>query len=282
MVGAPLDRRARGWVTVLVMSEAQPAPSEPPRPIQGEPWYVTAFQDDYRAVYAHRDLPAARREVAWIAEHPLAGVRGRVLDLCCGFGRHSLALTERGCSVVGMDLSFDLLRAARELPRGAESLTGRLARGDMRRLPYQGGVFGAVVNLFTSFGYLGEAADAEVLDEVARVLAPGGVFVMDLMNPAAVRAGVVPHSREERGGVVLEGRRALADDGRRITKEVRLTLADGAVRTWREDVRMYEPGELDSLLRARGLDVLERRGDLAGGSFGRDALRQVVIARRAL
>jgi SAM-dependent methyltransferase len=268
------------------MPEAEPAPNDTPSQSQShgsmEPWYVTAFQDSYRTVYAHRDLASARREVAWIAEHPLAGVRGRVLDLCCGFGRHSLALAERGFSVVGMDLSFDLLRVARELPGGGEALAGRLARGDMRRLPYRRGAFGGVVNLFTSFGYLGDAADAEVLDEVARVLAPGGVFVMDLMNPASVRAGLVPHSREERAGVVLEGRRALADGGRRITKEVRITLEDGAVRTWREEVRMYEPEELDRLLGARGLEVQGRRGDLVGGPFCVEALRQVVIARRSL
>lgn len=268
-----------------------------------EPWYVTAFQDDYRAVYAHRDVPSARREVAWLAEHvlgpylgqlrgrpfgPTSGDRdARILDLCCGFGRHSLALTERGFRVFGMDLSFDLLRASRDLASDGESsdrrpLRGRVARGDMRRLPYRADAFAAVVNLFTSFGYLGDAGDRAVLDEVARVLAPQGVLVMDLMNPAAVRAGLVPRSREERDGVVLEGRRALADDGRRITKEVRLTLADGAVRAWREDVRMYEADELDALLAARGLATFDRRGDFAGGAYGPAALRQIVLARRAL
>ena len=55
----------------------------------------------------------------------------------------------------------------------------------------------------------------------------------------------------------------------------------GAVRAWREDVRMYEPDELDRLLGARGLAVLRRAGDFAGGAFERDAPRQIVIARRA-
>ncbi|MEZ6015167.1 MAG: class I SAM-dependent methyltransferase [Planctomycetota bacterium] len=260
------------------MSASNPPESPPAQ----EPWYVTAFQDDYRAVYSHRDVPSARREVAWVAAGPLAGVDGRVLDLCCGFGRHSLALSERGFRVFGMDLSFDLLRAARDLPDGPARLGGRLARGDMSRLPYRAGAFSAVVNLFTSFGYLGDELDARVLDEVARVLAPGGVLVMDLMNPASVRAGLVPRSREERDGAVLEGVRALADGGRRITKEVRLRLANGVERTWREDVRMYEPAELDALLAARGLEVSGRNGDLAGGAFGPEALRQVVTARRSL
>lgn len=250
--------------------------------MSAEPWYVTAFQDDYRAVYAHRDVPSARREVAWLAAGPLVGVRGLALDLCCGFGRHSLALAERGLRVVGMDLSHDLLRAAMQLEGGPARLGGRLARGDMRRLPFRAEAFDAVVNLFTSFGYLGDEGDAAALGEVARVLAPGGVLVMDLMNPAHVRASLAPHTREERAGVVLEGTRALGEGGRRVTKDVRVTFPSGVVRTWREDVRMYAPDELDRLLRARGLVVTARHGDLAGGPFGDTSLRQVVLARRGV
>ena len=56
-------------------------------------WFEEAFRDDYRAVYPHRDLEAARPEVRWLVER---GARGRTLDLCCGFGRHTLLLRESG------------------------------------------------------------------------------------------------------------------------------------------------------------------------------------------
>lgn len=247
------------------------------------PWYVEAFRSDYRDVYAHRDLPSAREEVRWLAGDVLAAVEGPVLDDCCGFGRHSVALAERGFRVVGIDLSNDLLRAARQLE--AESphavrLRGRLAQADMRALPFGDGVFGAVVNLFTSFGYLGDEGDGRALGEMARVLAPGGVLVMDLMNPEAVRRGLVPRSREERAGAVLEAERRLEDGGRRVVKEVRLTLAGGERRSWTERVRMFEPGELDARLRDLGLTVLRRAGDFSGRPFDpADATRQIVVAR---
>lgn len=257
-------------------------PTEAGRGADARPWYVEAFRSEYRAVYAHRDLAAARSEVEWIADEVLAGVAGPVLDLCCGFGRHSLALAERGFRVAGIDLSAELLRASRELPGAAERLAGRLARADMRRLPFADAAFDAVVNLFTSFGYLGDRGDAAVLDEVARVLAPGGVLLMDLMNPRHVRETLEARSREERDGMVLEGVRSLDESGRRVQKAVTLTLRDGAVRRWREDVRMYEPEELDELLRRRGLAVTGRRGGLHGEPFGASSLRQVVLARRPL
>ncbi|MEL6715029.1 MAG: class I SAM-dependent methyltransferase [Planctomycetota bacterium] len=246
------------------------------------PWYEEAFRDDYRELYAHRNLGAARAETEWLAREVLAPVAGPVLDDCCGFGRHSLALRERHVPVVGIDLSFDLLAASAELPRADELLRGRLARADMRSLPFAEGTFGAVLNLFTSFGYLGDEDDARALAEMSRVLAPGGTLVMDLMNPTVVRDGLVPHSIEERAGHRLESRRSLHDGGRRVVKAVRITLPDGGERAWKESVRMYEPDELDEALGRASLAPLQRVGDFSGSPFqAGDSGRQIVVARRA-
>lgn len=245
------------------------------------PWYVEAFRSDYREVYSHRNLPAAREETQWLADDILSEVEGPLLDDCCGFGRHSLALRERGFDVFGIDLSSDLLRSSVDLERGAELLGGRLACADMRALPFKEASFGAVLNLFTSFGYLGPDGDRAALREMLRVLRPGGVLVMDLMNPARIRAGLQPSSREERDGIVLESERALLDGGQRVTKRVRLTLPSGEVRSWHEDVRMYEPRELDELLTAAGATPLRRAGAFDGRAFeAADAERQIVVARR--
>ena len=247
---------------------------EPPTP--DEAWYVDAFRSDYRVVYPHRDVESAEREIRWVLEQ---GFGGRVLDLCCGYGRHCLALARAGVDVVGLDLSAELLRDASRL-EGAERLAGRLFRGDMRRLPFAEGTFDGVLNLFSSFGYVGDDGDLEVLDEIARVLAPGGRGLLDLMNPARIRADLVPESTTERDGLRLVERRALVDGGRRVTKEVHLTLPGGAERRWREEVRMYETEELEHLLGERGLRVTAVHGGFGGGAYGPEADRQIVQIRR--
>lgn len=246
------------------------------------PWYVEAFRSDYREVYSHRNLPAAREEIRWLADEVLSEVEGSLLDDCCGFGRHSLALRERGFDVFGIDLSSDLLESSVNLERGSELLGGRLACADMRALPFRDSSFGAVLNLFTSFGYLGTEGDERALREMVRVLRPGGILVMDLMNPTRIREGLQPSSREERDGIVLESERALLDEGRRVTKRVRLTLSSGEVRSWHEDVRMYEPIEVDGLLKAAGATPLRRAGAFDGRVFeSATAERQIVVAQRA-
>lgn len=242
-----------------------------------EAWYEAAFGDDYRRVYAHRDLEGARPEAAFLVAQ---GVRGRVLDLCCGFGRHALLLAEAGLDVFGLDLSHDLLHAARELPGFERRLAGRLVRADMTRTPFAGASFDAVVNLFGSFGYLGEAGDAQALREIARILRPAGLAALDLMNPERVRDGLVPHSARTGPGFELIERRRLEQGGRRVVKEVELRTDGATPRRWREDVRLYEPAELAPLLAAAGLAVAREFGDFDGRPGGPRAPRRIVFLTR--
>ena len=241
-----------------------------------EPWFVSAFRAEYLAVYPHRDLDSARRE----ARHLVAGgLRGRVLDLGCGFGRHTLALRELGLDVCGLDLSHELLAHARTLP-GARALEGRLVRADSRALPLAAGALDAVVCLFSSFGYFDDAGNARMLAETARVLAPGGRLVLDLINPERVRGDLVPRSRRSGEGFVLEESRALAEGGRRVEKEVRLRLGDRPERAWRESVRMYEVAEMRGLLDRAGFDLERVEGDFDGSEHGASSPRQIVHSVR--
>lgn len=239
------------------------------------PWYDAAFEADYLALYPHRDLPAARFEVGGLVER---GLRGVVLDLGCGFGRHLLALRERGFDAVGLDRSEALLARAHGLADGA--LRGRLVRGDFRALPLRERCFDAVLMLFSSFGYFDDAENARVLGECARVLKPGGLLVLDLMNPSRVRATLVPESRSERDGRTILERRSLARDEPRVRKDVTLTGGGAPERAWREDVRLYEPAEIAAALASAGLEFLRTEGDFDGAAYAPEAPRQLVWARR--
>jgi len=239
------------------------------------PWYDTAFEGGYLEVYPHRDLASARAEIAGLLAHGPA-LAGRVLDLGCGHGRHLLALRERGLDAYGLDRSAALLRRA----AGFEPLRGRLVRGDFRHLPYRPASFGAVLMLFSSFGYFDERDNARVLEELARVSAPGALLVLDLMNAGRVRSQLVPESLTRRDGLELHERRHLTPDGRRVVKQVLLRGMDGRERRWHEDVRLFEPEEIDGLLRAAGLEPESREGDFHGRPFDEQAPRQLVRARR--
>lgn len=223
-------------------------------------WWEDAFRRDYLRVYAHRDDAGAADEVrAWMGAAPGLAAGRRVLDLACGAGRHLRAFAAAGARAVGCDLSPDLLAEA------ALRRSGPLVRADMRSLPFRAAAFDAVVSFFSSFGYFPEERDdARSLAEAARVLAPGGTLLIDLMDPAAARAGLVPRSVSESGGAVVEEERRLADGGRRVEKEVVLREG-GRERRWRESVRLYEPDEVEAMAGAAGLRPAGRHG---GHGFG--------------
>lgn len=239
-----------------------------------EPWFVEAFRSAYLEVYPHRDLEAARDEARHLVRR---GVSGRVLDLCCGFGRHCAALRELGVDAFGLDLSRDLLGQARSLAAGLE---GNLVCGDARAIPARDGCLDSVISLFSSFGYFGEAGDRSVLREAARVLRPGGCLLLDLMNPPFVRSTLVARSEAERSGMKIREHRSLADGGRRVQKEVQVVAPDGASSVWREDVRLYEAADLLPWLSDAGLGLREIFGDLAGSDITSASPRQVLVARR--
>ena len=62
--------------------------------------------------------------------------RARILDLCCGYGRHSIELARKGFAVTGYDLSDFFLKKARK-DAAALKLKIRFVKGDMRKLPFE-------------------------------------------------------------------------------------------------------------------------------------------------
>ncbi|MCP4616798.1 MAG: class I SAM-dependent methyltransferase, partial [Bradyrhizobium sp.] len=108
----------------------------------------------------------------------------RLLDLCCGTGRHSIPLAKSGLKVIGFDTTPAYLREAKN---AAKKLNVRFVKGDMRALKYEA-EFDAAINLWTSFGYFTDIRDdRKVIRGIARALKPGGRFLIDIINADFLR-----------------------------------------------------------------------------------------------
>jgi SAM-dependent methyltransferase len=225
-------------------------------------WFRDWFGEEYLALYPHRDEEEARQAVDLYRRVSSPQPGSRLLDLACGAGRHLRELQAAGLDATGLDLSLTLLRTARS-GAGADPLV----RGDMRKLPFSSGSFGGLTSFFTSFGYFAEASDdRRVVQEMARVLAPGGSFMLDFLNASRVQEDLVPEDcRVVEGKRVVQVREIL--DGV-VVKRIRIEpLAGGPSRHFEERVRLYSCETLVSLLAAVGLVATAQFGDYGGAPY---------------
>jgi SAM-dependent methyltransferase len=142
-------------------------------------WYREAF-DAATADMAWTERTGSEVDRALKMLKPQGGER--ILDLACGSGRHSLELVRRGFSVVGADISPDLI----EIAQGEAELAGLEASfvlADLRQLDFEA-EFDLVLNLNDgAIGYFETAAENHrTFEVVSRALRPGGRNLIQLPN----------------------------------------------------------------------------------------------------
>ena len=249
-----------------------PQSSLPPAPAD---WFRRAFSHDYVRIYRHRDQAEAERTIsALLALLPLTPGT-RCLDLCCGFGRHLALLRGRGLDAWGVDLSGELLSVAVQQSSNAR----RLVQADMRALPF-GQDFDLVLSFFSSFGYFADDhQNLLALKELARVLRPGGKFLMDFLNAPRVRRTLVPEDEQTFPDFSLRQRRWIDQVNRSVEKELRLTDERGE-RVYRESVKLYELADFQRFFSAAGLRLTQVLGEPGGQAYHDDAPRLILLGER--
>ena len=110
---------------------------------------------------------------------------GRLLDVACGTGivTRRLVAGRPGLRVMGADLAHAMARYA------AARLPGAVARADSRRLPFRDGTFDAVTSVWLLHLVDGPEDVRAVVNECARVLRPGGVYLTTVDKAVAHDVG---------------------------------------------------------------------------------------------
>ncbi|ULL17905.1 class I SAM-dependent methyltransferase [Paenibacillus sp. H1-7] len=234
-------------------------------------WYRKSFGDDYLLVYKHRDMQGAYDEVKRMIEWLQLSPGADVLDLCCGMGRHSMALNDFGYNVTGIDLSEVLLSEARKLD--GQHLVCFL-QGDMREVPLEG-PYDAVVNLFTSFGYFeDDEQNVKVLKEIHRLLKVQGKFIIDFLNPEYVISHLVPFSTRDEDGITIEESRRIEDGFVRKS----IVVKEGAEeRTYMEQVKLFDLKRFQEMLRASNLEIDHVYGDYNASEYDRELSKRMIF-----
>jgi D-alanine-D-alanine ligase len=179
----------------------------------------------------------------------------RILDLCCGQGRHVFEMHRRGIhSIEGLDRSHYLIQKARKQAR-SEGLPLRFKEGDARKIPHTNESFDIVMILGNSFGYFETVEDdLRVLREVMRVLTPAGTLILDLTDGDYLRSNYQPRSWEWADKKLFVCReRALSADGERlITREIISHTQKGVLADQFYAERLYNKETIAHLIQEAG------------------------------
>jgi ubiquinone/menaquinone biosynthesis C-methylase UbiE len=247
---------------------------------QGWDQYAPFYDWENARTLGRRDV-AFWRAVARQAE-------GRVLELGCGTGRISLPLARAGIDLVGVDRSAPMLARAHGRITRALRRHLVLVRGDIRALPFPDRMFSTVLAPYGVLQSLIRPHDLrDALASVARVVAPGGTFGVDLVPD-------VPNWREYENRVQLSGRAGPAhltlvesvrqDRRRRLTTfEQRYIERRGrrtAEHTFELTFRTLTVPDMTRQLARAGFTVDAVLGDYRGRPWDARADVWIVLARR--
>lgn len=245
-------------------------------------WYKEFFGQHYLEAY-QPVLTAERtaREADFIQKTLALPPGSRILDLCCGHGRHLIELASRGYEMTGLDLNPLFLDIAR---REAErrGLSPRLELRDMRDIPFVE-EFDGVINVFTAFGYLeSDDEDQKVLEGVARALKPGGLFLIELMHRDSLVRIFQPRGwyETEAGLKVLQERSFDPLTGRNDVRHITI-YPDGTTREMCHSVRIYTLTELAGMLTRAGLRIEVTYGGMDGTPLTLESRRLIILSRRS-
>ncbi len=243
-------------------------------------WWKNFFQEEYLKVWEAQVItPDRTRKESKFLVDVLKLKRGmKVLDLCCGQGRHAILLAKKGLDVTGVDYSNYLLSVAKKRAK-KERAKVNFIKQDVRKLNLKDR-FDVVLNLFTAFGYGSDEDNKKIIKNVAAVLKPGGYFLLDLPNIVFILKNYKSEIfRETDQGSSYEENKFDAEKFVNITKHT-LCLKDGRRMKRRASVRHYSFPEIKILLVDSGLVVKGAWGSFDKNKFSIDTKRMIILSKK--
>jgi SAM-dependent methyltransferase len=204
---------------------------------------------------------------------------GDVIDLCCGPGRHAIALAKRGIRVTAVDRSEFLLSKAKA-EAAKLNLEIEFVSDDMRQF-VRSHSFSLILNMFTSFGYFDDKEDdLTVLRNAYQSLKPGGAMLIDILGKEPLARKYQPTSSTQgTDGSLLIERHEICEDWTRCRNEWILVKGKTA-KSFKFQTRLYAGQEMKDVMRRAGFEEVAVFGDLDGNEYGIDANRLIAIGRK--
>lgn len=247
-------------------------------------WYKNGWSLDIKNMSWVEDT---ENQVQFIIDTLSLNGNERILDLACGYGRHSLSFARRGYPIVGVDITKTYIDDA-TLTAQKENLNARFIHSDIRDIDFFK-EFDVVINLAEgAIGYLeNDVENLKIFDVAIRALKSGGWHFINACN-AEHAERCFPKRAWEAGSQELSiaefswnpETRRMCFGGHQfkygeLLKAPPKTLLEGA-----HSIRLYSIPELETIYKQRHVEVVGAFSDFYGKELTSTELEMVVYSRK--
>ena len=233
-------------------------------------WYASWFNTPfYHILYKDRNYSEAENFMYNLTNYLNIPENGKILDLACGKGRHSIYLNKIGFNVTGVDLSKNSIAYAKQF----ENDTLKFNVHDMCK-PYHE-QFDAVFNLFTSFGYFeNEEDNLNTIKAIKANLNEVGFGVIDFLNSDYVINNLVTEDIKTIEGIEFHQKRYEKDGY--IVKNISFS-AEGKDFKFQERVRAFTLADFEALFEKAGVYLLDVFGDYKLNKYHKNTSKRLIL-----
>lgn len=225
-----------------------------------------------------------KRQVDFIVKKLKLAGNERILDLACGFGRHSLELARRGFEVVGVDITPDYVAFATE-QAGKEKRNAKFYCSDIRELGFRN-EFDVVLNMADgAIGYLeNDTENRKIFEVISAALKPGGQHFMDIMNADYARSHF-PCKHWDSGEKGLTLSQFAWDDASKTMIYGQIDYHFGDILSKPEflegnPIRLYTLDEIITEYASLGMQVKQSFADFSGKCLTENDIQMIVCSEK--
>ncbi len=218
-----------------------------------------------------------KKEIDFILKKINPKKNAAILDLACGYGRHSIELAKRGfTNVTGSDFKLPFIEIAR---KNAEKMEIKPEFKQENMLDFDGDrQYDLIYNLFSSLFYFNDKHNLSIIGHVFKALKENGYFVIDYFNPFSfLKKDIKRHwfitadetiilekyAHNPVSGMISFERLIITPDGQRVKRMYHL--------------RDYSVAELRYHFENTGFEIIDVCGDFEGNKYGLDSPRQIFV-----
>jgi SAM-dependent methyltransferase len=197
-----------------------------------------------------------------------------LLDLPCGYGRHSKQLSKMGMHVVGMDINDILIKYAKH------DTKAQIVKGDMRNIGVEHyEKYDAIINMWYSFGFFEDEKDnTRTMQEFYNALKQCGQLLLHTDVSPEILSGGKYRLKETR--TLKEGNLVLEEWYDQKTKRMHGIWIVNSKQLTPYSVRIYSKDEFETMAKNSGFSDIRFYGSFEKDSFTPQSSELIMVARK--